>query len=1120
MTRNLRAVAIQPNSRHNKNISSSNNNRNKHNRNSTKSNKQQQERHQLQQQAMKAVNDKLAEAASLEQKLNAPSSSQNSNSQSTRENEQERSRICQIFSDILCDHALLAHEHDIASRLWRTCFYSQINQMRSRISREVRRMMKNSSNVESAEPNKAKAEHEAALVSLLAEAVQLYEYIIKRYEDQMIPSLSRSTEPNRSSSTVQTPAEVSNLHRFLIHLGDLHRYDPHASSSSSLTLAADVYSRAQLLVPGDGNAYNQQAVIAQNSSQVVVSLYWYVRALGATQVPFVTSKSNIARLLGSNRRKIDGSSVNAEIVDIVGDGSGNGSVVNNQQKGAISKRFAMEYVHLVALCLGATAPSSAANSHCIDAHKQADWVIKVLTWLLSAGRVGDQLLYKLVCINVYMVATEQQRAPQEQSKQMSERGPKNVNPASSKDGIVCVSQEFTLRFACVLAEHAISYLDVMAAKDHSTSGNVRALGPFLLLCEWWVLVQRSRKSSTQINSSNSLTTRFYEEFCNVTNAILGVYSLDGTVDDEDGNHCALLETPDYIHMRGFSSFKSFIPCVSYYASKTDDSEDDEEGKPGNGVNIGKKSCATMNISETITVDRDTKFRMDRLLHLAELLSISSASQIRVIESTLQVAVDGKKTVMYSACLPGSQNSATGREPVAPVASITSNDMDLEINSKSGVHNNRNNDVDMLDDDGLDHTQAPSMLFQLKPLLPASPSPPHALLNPSTDNTDVIAVGCDDDDDAEDEIVYQAPSNVPTPPHVGIIQCDGSNIDIKSSLLQVPLPQSRFDHDRASNLVASHSDSAADSNMPARSCKPPPGFGHAPPTGAVSLGGRQVMSQPPLPAPPGFGRVIPSSESDFIGGSGNNNSSTESLMNVPGLLQPMNATSVIPTQNPFAVSSLVGDLLCPAPMSQFQDRLNDATGTVGSASVDDLGFTFNNETLGQRFIPKGLSAAASMSVPPFLQDVQTSFASLPQSQKQNLSSSSLASADLSSYLFDYGISSRSTSNGLLSSSHEVPYGLPVASNQQPHRLLFEPAAPKDAIRTSTPLQRHQPTSVPHNGLDGVALAQQKEQWNLWGEVSRTSDNTTSMSSNQHAASVRNTAAVPAGCEISTSNPFFY
>ena len=121
----------------------------------------------------------------------------------------------------------------------------------------------------------------------------------------------------------------------------------------------------------------------------------------------------------------------------------------------------MEYVHLVALCLGTSSLSASTIAQCSgNVHEQADLVIKMLTWLLNAGRVGDQLLYKLVCINVYMIASEQQRMLQEQTKKVS-------NQISPANGSVVVSQDFNLNFACVLAEHAINYLDVMAAKDHS-----------------------------------------------------------------------------------------------------------------------------------------------------------------------------------------------------------------------------------------------------------------------------------------------------------------------------------------------------------------------------------------------------------------------------------------------------------------------------------------------------------------------------------------------------------------------------------------------------------------------------------------------------------------------------
>jgi len=121
------------------------------------------------------------------------------------------------------------------------------------------------------------------------------------------------TNANASANSVPSAALVPILYRLFLFLGDLQRYAlEHDDATSS-------YARASRLSPGQGNPYNQLAVVAQVSDQqgqkqqaqaqaqaqahplTAVALYWYCRSLLADEA-FDTSESNMERLFVMNQR--------------------------------------------------------------------------------------------------------------------------------------------------------------------------------------------------------------------------------------------------------------------------------------------------------------------------------------------------------------------------------------------------------------------------------------------------------------------------------------------------------------------------------------------------------------------------------------------------------------------------------------------------------------------------------------------------------------------------------------------------------------------------------------------------------------------------------------------------
>lgn len=88
----------------------------------------------------------------------------------------------------------------------------------------------------------------------------------------------------------------SSAHKCLIFLGDIARYAKvHSSDGASSTTcheAESYYKRALQLVPEEGNAHNQLAVLATYRNADLVAAYHYVRAIYCER-PFETARANL-----------------------------------------------------------------------------------------------------------------------------------------------------------------------------------------------------------------------------------------------------------------------------------------------------------------------------------------------------------------------------------------------------------------------------------------------------------------------------------------------------------------------------------------------------------------------------------------------------------------------------------------------------------------------------------------------------------------------------------------------------------------------------------------------------------------------------------------------------------
>ena len=286
------------------------------------------------------LESKLQKTTTLEAKLSTTLSSSSaqatSSTNSTRISglsrdaiQQQASKIrielCEKYSDLLLTNPSFAYRKDIPNKLWRSCFYGRINELRNRISKEKSRHKKvverynsldqykrrsvvggndNANNQVVLEQEKRVKASQNVLNVFLKEAVVLYEYLVDQLHGMLIECSDNENDSiqeegqnddddfeerfkSQSQNTMDTAAMASNNNnhkngkqqqqqtsqrkkenpKFIFLVPTLFRIYIHLGDlhrySSSYNAAEKVYLKASCLAPGKGNPYNQLAVCAQ-----------------------------------------------------------------------------------------------------------------------------------------------------------------------------------------------------------------------------------------------------------------------------------------------------------------------------------------------------------------------------------------------------------------------------------------------------------------------------------------------------------------------------------------------------------------------------------------------------------------------------------------------------------------------------------------------------------------------------------------------------------------------------------------------------------------------------------------------------------------------------------------
>jgi hypothetical protein len=420
----------------------------------------------------------LNTASRLEAQLKALSVS---NTKTEGKASELRIKLCEVFSDVLLSDCTTALRKDVTGRLWYSCFYNRIQELRQRITKEKSRSKKQkATGVSTADGGKERIKNaEDSLKTFIQEGITLYNFLVDRLQGSLIPGQSQSQ--NSDVSQAYSKGTVPSLHKLYIHLGDMHRY------ASSFPDAETAYLQASKLAPSKGNPYNQMAVVAQLKESngfplPAMALYWYCRSLCSKEV-FETSKSNVERLFSANEKWLlkNGTEFDGESPSLVDTLSGSDKEQGKQIKSAASRMVLSRFVAF---------HGSIFLSQREDLNDSL--LFSRFREILDVNPFGDGLMMKLVTINIFSA----------------------WSTAEAKSDLASPSYVFLIEFAkhmCESMESILEKTEVKIEKGSKTT-NIRLLSPLLLTCEFLSHEICKDNSILKACAGDDLIQRIFYEF--------------------------------------------------------------------------------------------------------------------------------------------------------------------------------------------------------------------------------------------------------------------------------------------------------------------------------------------------------------------------------------------------------------------------------------------------------------------------------------------------------------------------------------------------------------------------------------------------------------------------------
>jgi len=338
---------------------------------------------------------------------------------------EDRHSLYGLFGDLLINHhPKYALDKNITDRMW-SCTYDRILPVRLKLQNLKRKPEREQ------ERNEVTQEFKMMIDDLIDFYAALKLHYVRFFDPEILESQSRSHDLSQDVEEMNKPSVVSILYKLLICLGDLYRYKKNAED------AFREYELATFLSPGQGNPYNQIAVLEITKDSSCNALYYYVRSIKASHKPFETSASNVRRLYSSNLKWLNDNN--------------KAGVSNENHRKFLSKLFTAQFVELHGLLELGVDPKNKEKSN-IPTKLKMDSIIQELEHFLSKNGLSDNFLCMMVAINAF---------------------------SASECG--ALAQVLVFRFGTALADR----VEVNLNKQLKAQGGntVRCLAPLLITCD-------------------------------------------------------------------------------------------------------------------------------------------------------------------------------------------------------------------------------------------------------------------------------------------------------------------------------------------------------------------------------------------------------------------------------------------------------------------------------------------------------------------------------------------------------------------------------------------------------------------------------------------------------------
>ena len=489
-----------------------------------------------------------------------------------------RAKLCQVLIEAIVADPVIAHSKEASRRLWHSCFYSRISELRFELSKEKSRAKKRRANGgDVAGSEKIVGVVKERLKGSIEEALKLYEWLIDKMSKLLMPMSQASNSSDNSDNDDYDHSVIAILYWSHLYMGDLLRYN------ESYKQAEEIYLKTSKLYPGNGNPFNQLAVVAQSQESLfAVALYYYARSIMATGTPSTMSASNLERLFTSNAKWLEehgreGDLFTRNIFDVNEDEASKADKKElkqwqQRQKTAMNRLALAKFVALQSTFVKGV-PSDGAMLQ--DAIQDMDSMLEIFTKLINNASFSESLCCKIVVILSFGTLGAGNGGKLSNASTFDKK--RRKDPDWKEDDIITNSAlafSFVLRFCTLLMNDAESNL---AKKGEGKKlGSIRSLAAMLLSVSFVNAMYKGSEwfhglplfPSKGSSSVGKLLFENYQTICELCKQShddfwASVARVANQLEDFSKSSSEDASAPDLMDVKEFAEFCGYVPFDSF-----------------------------------------------------------------------------------------------------------------------------------------------------------------------------------------------------------------------------------------------------------------------------------------------------------------------------------------------------------------------------------------------------------------------------------------------------------------------------------------------------------------------------------------------------------------------------